>query len=114
MKAGLVLAAILGVLDIGLIAGAGDFPPREVALAAVAFGVVTLVAVWLGWRGSRPALAVVIVARLLSALSAVPAFFVADVPAAAQVAAGAVIVATAVCVALLAGGLRRRSPARVA
>jgi len=114
MKAGLVLAAILGVLDIGLIATGGDFPPREVALASAALGVITLVGVWLGWRGNRPALAAVIVARLLSALGAVPAFFAADVPAAAKLAAGAVIVATAVCVALLARGLRRGSPAPAA
>jgi hypothetical protein len=85
-----------------------------VALAAAALGVITLVAVWRGWRGNRPALAVVIAARVLSALAAVPAFFAADVPAAAQVAAGAVIAATVVCVALLARGLRQHAPAPVA
>ena len=113
MKAGLIIAAILGLLDIGLIGSGGDFPPRSVALAAAALGVITLVAVWLGWRGNRPALTVVIAARVLSALGAVPAFFAADVPVAAQVAAGAVIAATVVCVALLARGLSRHSPAPV-
>jgi hypothetical protein len=48
MRAGLVVAAILGVLDVGLIATGGDFPPREVALASVALGMITLIAVWFG------------------------------------------------------------------
>jgi hypothetical protein len=113
-RAGLVLAVLLGLADLGLPLAGGDFPPLAVALAAAALGLVTLVAVWLGRRGSRAALGTVVATRVLSALTAVPALTEPAVPAATKLAAGAIIALTVACVALLTPALRRRSevPAR--
>ena len=81
--AGLVLAGLLGLGDvIGIVTGGVDGPPFPVLIAGAVLGVITLVGVVLGWRGSRAGIVTVIVTRLLSALTAVPAFFVDDVPAA--------------------------------
>jgi hypothetical protein len=113
-RAGLVLAVLLGLADLGLPLAGGAFPPPAVALATAALGLVTLVAVWLGRRGNRAALGTVVATRVLSALTAMPAFTAPAVPAAAKLAAGAIIVLTVACVALLAPALRRPSevPAR--
>lgn len=105
-----MLAAVLGLADIGVLFAGGDHPPRSVAVAAAVLGVITLAAVVWAWRGgARGAVWVVIGARVLSALGAVPAFFVSDVPVAARAAAGVLVALTVLCVALLAGA-RRRSP----
>jgi hypothetical protein len=53
-----------------------------------------------------------IVLRALSALSAVPAFFVGDVPAAALAAAGLAVALTALGVALLLMPARQLAGAR--
>ncbi|GAB3831063.1 hypothetical protein ACFPIJ_30350 [Dactylosporangium cerinum] len=108
-RIGLVIAALLGVADIAAaIAGGGDTPPLPVAVAAVALGLITLVAAGYGWRGRRSAVGTVVVTRVLSALGAVPAFFADDVPAAFIASAAVLVVLTAVVAALLAPRLRRR------
>ena len=115
VTAGLVLAGLLGLGDaIGIVTGGGEGPPFPVVVAGAVFGVITVIGVVLGWRGSRTGIAAVIVTRLLSALTAVPAFFVDDVPAGAVGVAALGIGVTLLAVALLAPALRRRIPAEVA
>lgn len=109
VRVGLVIAAILGLADVAALAtGDGEFPPVWVAVVAVILGLITLVGVFLGWRGSRNGIGVVILSRALSALSALPAFFIEDVPGGAQVVALVFILVTAVVIALLLPAWRRR------
>ncbi len=104
---GLVLAGLFALMDvIPLPAGDGEHPPVAVVIAGAVLGLITLVGIVPAWRGSRAGVVAVIVTRLLSALTAVPAFFVEGVPGPAVGAAAAGIVLTLVCVALLAPALR--------
>lgn len=107
LRAGLVLAILLGLGDLAMPLGGGDFPPMPVAIGGATLGLITIVAAILGWRGSRAAVAAVIATRLLSALSALPAFFVAGVPSAGRIAAAAVIALTVVAVGLMLPRMRR-------
>jgi hypothetical protein len=108
---GLVLAGLLGVSDIIGFAGApSDGPPVAVLIADTVLGIITVVGVVLGWRGRRGGIIAVIVTRLLSALSAVPAFF-AGVPAPLVAMAAVGIAVTLIAVALLTPALRTRAPA---
>jgi hypothetical protein len=97
-RAGLI---VFGILSVGDLAGPlltdGEHPPMSIALIGSALGLISLVLVVLAWRGERRAVVPLIVLRVLSGVSALPAFFVSDVPAAALVAAG-------VTVALAAAG----------
>jgi uncharacterized membrane protein YfcA len=112
MKPGLVLAAILGLADLGLLLGGGDYPPRSVVVVSALLGVVTLAAVAWAWRGgSRTAVWLVIGSRVISALGALPAFFVADVPAAARIAAAVLVALTAAAVGLLGRARAFATPA---
>jgi hypothetical protein len=105
---GLVIAGLLGLGDIiTLLAGNGETPPVEVAAIGAVLGLITVVSVVLAWRGSRGAVVAIIVSRLLSAMTALPAFFVDDVPGPAIAAAAAGIVITLGAVAMLATRLRR-------
>jgi hypothetical protein len=101
-KVGLVLAALLAVGDV-----TGPFtpmpadgdqagPPMAVLIAGAVLGVITLVGVVWTWRtGSRPAARVVAGTRILSALSALPAFFVGGVPGVVVLIAATGILLTA-------------------
>ncbi|MEV0273710.1 hypothetical protein AB0H43_33475 [Hamadaea sp. NPDC050747] len=111
LRTGLVLAMLLGLADLALPFGDADFPPLPVAIASAVLGLITVVSAVYAWRGSRVATVTVVVTRVLSALSAVPAFFVPDVPAAARVAAGVICVLTITVVALVSPGLRKPLPA---
>ncbi len=109
---GLALAALLGLGEIvSLPFGDGEHPPLVVAVAGAVLGLVTLAGVVTGWRGSRAGIVAVIVTRLLSALTAVPAFLVDGVPAPALAAAAVGIAVTLASVALVAPALRSRVPA---
>lgn len=106
-RTGLILLALLSVGDIaGLALTDGKTPPYAVAALGAALGVGSLYFVAKAWQGSRAALRPLFAMRIVSALTAVPAFFVADVPAAALAGAAAIIVLTAVSVFLVG-----RSPA---
>jgi hypothetical protein len=108
---GLVLAGLLGLLDLAaLAAGGGDYPPLAVGLADTLLGLVTVVAVVRGWRGNRTAIGVAVAARLASALTALPAFAVDGVPAAGIVAATALLAFTLLATALLVPALRQPAP----
>ncbi|MEV8376589.1 hypothetical protein AB0P21_27845 [Kribbella sp. NPDC056861] len=101
-RAGLV---VLGLLSLGDLASPlltdGEHPPMSIALIGSALGLVSLALVIAAWRGARRAVVPLLVLRVLSALSAVPAFFAGGVPAAAVVAAALTIALTAVGTALL-------------
>lgn len=112
-RIGFWLAVLLSVADI---AGAfvptapdGEGPPLVVMVFAAVMGVATLVAAVLVARsGSRAALRVMAVTRILSALTALPAFFVAGVPAAFVAWGAATVVLTIVAVVLLMSRSRQR------
>jgi hypothetical protein len=95
-RAGLILFGLLSVGDLaGPLLTDGEHPPMSVALIGSALGLVSVVLVVLAWRGTRRAVVPLLVLRILSGLSAVPAFFAGDVPAAAMIAAGLTIALTA-------------------
>ena len=100
---GLCLMALLSLNDIaGLgFTDGGKHPPYAVAALAALLGLVSLVLVVRVWRrgGGMPALLVI---RVVSALTAVPAFFVSDVPVAAVIDTAAIVTLTAAATLLLA------------
>jgi hypothetical protein len=109
---GLILAGLLGISDIiGFVGAGSEGPPVPILIADTVLGVITVVGVVLGWRGRRGGIVAVIVTRLLSALSAVPAFFVDGVPAPLVAVAALGIAVTLLAVGLLAPALRSRVPA---
>jgi hypothetical protein len=102
-KLGLAILGVLSLADIADLALTdGEHPPYSVAIIGAALGVVSLVLVALAWRRRPWALAPLVVLRALSALSALPAFVVGGVPAAAQVLAAVLIGLTALGIALVA------------
>lgn len=111
--AGLV---VLGVLSAGdLLAPLltdGETPPMFIALIASALGLASLVAIFGVVRGSKAALVLLLVLRGLSALSAVPAFLVPDVPAAVRTMAGIAIALTICGAGLVLAGRRVAAGAR--
>jgi hypothetical protein len=110
---------VLGVFDIIALAfptpegEAG--PPFSVLVLDALCGVVTLVAVALAWKGHRVATFVAVSARTISALTALPAFFVSGVPTLVIVLATVFIATTIVSVVLMltpGTGFIRPSPSR--
>jgi hypothetical protein len=102
--------AIFGLLSLGDIATLaltdGETPPYAVAAVAALLGVASLVLAIQAFRDPRKPLRLLIGLRVLSAITALPAFFVSDVPPGARAAAAAVVVLTAVGVLLTASGRR--------
>ena len=96
-RAGLV---ILGVLSLGDLAAPlltdGEHPPMFIALIGAAIGAISIVLLILAWQGRTAAAIALVVVRLLSALTAVPAFIVPGVPAVPMILAGVVITMTLV------------------
>jgi hypothetical protein len=89
------LCAVMGLIDIGLIGAIwyDDPPPLVVSLGVGALGLITLLALVPARRGSRPGLAAVLAARSISALLAIPAFFL-DAPVWVMIIEGFVTAAT--------------------
>ena len=100
--------ATLGLIDVALTAviGSSVAPPLIVSLGVAALGLITLLALVPARRGSRGALTAVVVTRVVSAVLAVPAFFL-DAPAWVMVAEGFVIVATITALVLVHRQSRR-------
>jgi hypothetical protein len=112
-RAGLIAFGLLSVVDLaGPLLTDGETPPMSIALIGSALGLISLVLVVLAWRGARRAVVPLIVLRVLSALTAVPAFFVEDVPAAAMAAAGVSIVLAIAGTALVLMPARELEAAR--
>lgn len=113
-RAGLL---VLGVFSLGDLAAPlltdGETPPLSIALIGSALGLLSLILIAVAWRGRVAAAVGVVVLRLLSALTAVPAFLFDGVPIGAQVLAGLAIALAVVGSALVLAGVRRPVPAAV-
>ncbi|MGY2874043.1 hypothetical protein ACVW00_001233 [Marmoricola sp. URHA0025 HA25] len=102
-RIGLVLFGLLSVADTaGILLTDGDHPPYAVAALGTLLGLASLVLVVQAFRDPSRSLRLLIGLRVLSAVTAIPAFFVSDVPAGAQAAAGTIVLLTAVAVLLTA------------
>lgn len=105
---GLVIAGLLALGDIATpFFSDGEHPPVVIGIACAVLGLITAAGIVRAWRGSRGWVTAIIVTRLLSAVAALPAFFVDDVPAGAVAAAAVGVAITLVSVALVAPRLRR-------
>jgi hypothetical protein len=101
---GVVLLGVLSLVDVaGPLMTDGDNPPMSVALAGSALGLASLVCVYFAWRGASRAVLPLAGLRLLSALTAVPAFFAAGVPGAIRGLAGVIVLLSIVGIALVVG-----------
>jgi hypothetical protein len=104
-KVGLIIASLLALTDVGSIFNptpdGEEGPPYAVLVVGGVCGVITLIAAFIAWRtAQRAALRVAAGSRILSAILALPAFFV-DIPAALQAATAVFVVVTVVCVVLM-------------
>ncbi|MEU6009634.1 hypothetical protein [Streptomyces sp. NPDC047453] len=107
-KVGLVLAGLLGLLDMTnfftLPEPGSDTqgPPMAVAIADGVLGVITVLAVVYTWRTlNRTGSRVVAASRILSVVSALPAFFVSGVPAAVVALVAVFTILSVVVIALV-------------
>lgn len=104
-RVGLVIFGLLSIGDIAMLPLTdGETPPYAVAALAALLGLVSLVLTIQAFRDPSKPLRLLIGLRVLSAVTALPAFFAGDVPAGAQAAASGVVVLTAVGVLLAARG----------
>ena len=103
--------ATLGLIDVALTAviGSSDAPPLIVSLGVAALGLITLLALVPARRGSRGALTAIVVTRVISAVLAVPAFFL-NAPAWVMAVEGFVIVATITALVLVHRQSRASAP----
>ena len=113
-KVGLVIAGILGVTDTFSAffpTPDGEVgPPYPILVLGSICGVVTVIAVVIGWtKANRGAIRVAAGARIVSMLTALPAFFV-DVPAGIKILVTVVVVLTVISVVLMLSPARQTSP----
>ena len=102
-RAGLVVFGLLSLADVATPALTdGETPPYPVAIAAAVLGLASVVLVVLAWRDPAGPVWPLVVLRVASALAAVPAFLLDDVPGPALAGAGAIVVLTAIGVLLVA------------
>ena len=115
-KVGLVILGVLGLVDVLSLAAPSTpddqaGPPTSILVLDTVLGLVTLVFVVVAFRTrSRGAVRIVAGARILSVLTAVPAFFADGVPAGLVAAAAAVVVVTFVGIVLALTPARRTQP----
>ena len=106
-RIGLLIFGLLSLGDIATLALTdGETPPYAVAAVVALLGLVSLVLAVQAFRDPSKPLRLLIGLRVLSAITALPAFFVSNVPAGTQAAAAGVVVLTAVGVLLTARGRR--------
>jgi hypothetical protein len=107
-RSGLVLLGVLSLLDLTApLYTDGAHPPMVIAVIGSVLGLVSIVLVVLAWRGRAAAAVGLSVIRVLSALTAVPAFYVGGVPGPIMALAGSFIILTVLGVVLTLAGLRR-------
>jgi hypothetical protein len=107
-RAGLVVLAVISLGDLTApLTTDGEHPPMAVALVGTALGALSLLLVALAWRGRTAAALGVVVLRILSVLTAVPAFLVSGVPTGPKILAGVFIALTLAGAGLVLAGLRR-------
>jgi hypothetical protein len=104
-KAGFVIALLLGLSDLASVlmpTPDGEVgPPFAILIIDAVLGLITIVAVVIGWRtGGRGAVRIAAGARIVSMVTALPAFF-AGVPAAILLLVSVFVVVTIACVALM-------------
>ena len=94
--------AVLGLIDVALdgVIGSPDAPPLIVSLGVAALGLITLLALVPARRGSRGALVAIVATRVISAVLAVPAFFL-DTPAWVMIVEGFVFIAGTITALIL-------------
>ncbi len=110
IKAGLYLFGLLSVSDlVSLPLSDGKNPPLVVGIVGAILGLASLVLVVRSLRDPSRPLRLLVGLRVLSTLTALPAFVVGDVPGAVRVLAAVFVALTAVGVVLVGG----RSEARV-
>ena len=99
-RAGLILFGLLSLTDVVMTfvpSSPNEGPPLPILISGFVLGVVSLVLIALVLRtGSRVLLAVLVACRVVSALTAVPAFLIDDVPGPFVVLAAAFCVLTVV------------------
>jgi hypothetical protein len=107
-NAATAIFAVLGLIDVALtgVIGSPDAPPLIVSLGVAALGLITLLSLVPARRGSRGALIAVVVTRVISAVLAVPAFFL-NAPAWVMTAEGLVIAGTITALVLVHQQRRR-------
>jgi hypothetical protein len=113
-KVGLALAGLLGLADLpSFLQSTPDGetgPPQGILIIGSICGLVTIVAVILAWRsGSFAAIRVAAGARIVSVLTALPAFFV-DVPAFVKVLVTVFVIITIASRVLMFTPSRRTTP----
>ena len=102
-RAGLLVLGLVSLGDVAtILLTDGETPPYAVAVLALALGLASLWLVARAWRDPGRPLRVLIGLRVISAVSAVPAFVAPDVPVGARVAAAAVVGLTALGIVLAA------------
>jgi len=114
-KAGLVIAGLLGLGDVItfflLPTPEGEVgPPFGILVLGLACGIITVVAVAVAWtKHSRGAIRVAAGARIISMLTALPAFFV-DVDAEIKISVTVAVILTVLSVVLMLSPARRTAP----
>jgi hypothetical protein len=107
-RSGVVLLGILSVIDVTApLYTDGQHPPMIIAVIGSVLGLASIVLAIFAWRGRTGAAVGLCVVRILSALTALPAFWVTGVPGAVMAVAGTFMVLTIVGVVLTLAGLRR-------
>ena len=107
-NAATAIFAVLGLIDVALtgVIGSSDAPPLIVSLGVAALGLITLLALVPARRGSRGALTAIVVTRVISAVLAVPAFFL-NAPVWVMIVLGFVIAGTITALVLVHQQSRR-------
>jgi hypothetical protein len=110
-KIGLVIAGLLGLADIPaalMPTPDGEVgPPFGILVVGSICGVITVIAVVIGWvKANRGAIRIAAGARIVSMLTALPAFFV-DVPAGIKILVTAAVILTVVSVVLMLSPARQ-------
>jgi hypothetical protein len=113
-KVGLVIAGLLGLADIPSFlqkTPEGEVgPPYGILILGTICGVITVIAVVIAWtKANRGAIRVAAGARIVSMLTALPAFFV-DVPAGIKILVTVAVVLTVISVVLMLSPARQTSP----
>lgn len=101
-RAGLYVLGLLSLFDVaGPLLTDGDDPPYAVAFLGSVLGLVSLVLIYRALRNPAGPVRLLIGLRVLSAVTALPAFVVSDVPGFVRALAFVFVVATAVGIALI-------------
>ena len=110
-RGGVALLGLLSVMGLStLIFSDGQHPPMIIAIIGAVLDLISIVLAVLAWRGRAAAAIGLSVVRVLSALLALPAFYVGGVPGPIMAVAGSFIVLTIVGVVLTLAGMRRQVP----